>query len=121
MFAIQTFQIVEIGVVELRAQCSTSFTAGNATRQATKHGTSDAADSRSSRTKRHPDGSSYASSASGHGNAAGGTSNSTNRAPDLAAILKDGNAEGAAGRALNDHVTSKRWGQESHSFLASWR
>ena len=45
MPAIQAFQVVEIGIVEPGAQCSSGFTAGDSTGQAAKHGTDDAANS----------------------------------------------------------------------------
>ena len=43
--AIQAFQVVEIGIVELGAQCSTGFTASHTTCEGTKHSASDTADS----------------------------------------------------------------------------
>ncbi|WP_348720441.1 hypothetical protein [uncultured Alcanivorax sp.] len=120
MPAVQAFQVVEIGIVEPGAQSSTRFTAGDSSGQAAKHGTGDAANSRSRRPKRHADGCTDASSASRHGNATGGTSNSADRTANLAAILQGDDPDRAAGRTLNDHEASMKWDQEGHSFLASW-
>ncbi|EKF74037.1 hypothetical protein A11A3_11041 [Alcanivorax hongdengensis A-11-3] len=86
MPAIQAFQVVEIGLVELGAQRSTGLTASDASSQAAKYGTGDAANRRPGRTKRQADGGAHASATGGHGDATRGTSNCAYRTADLAAI-----------------------------------
>ena len=93
MPAIQAFQVVEIGIVELGAQCGSSFTAGHATRQAAKHCAGDAADSRACRAKPQANGRTNSDSTSGHGNATDGTRNRANRPADLAAMMQGVNAD----------------------------
>ena len=56
MTAVQAFQVVEIGLVELGSQRGTCFTAGNASSQAAKPSTGEASDSRACRPKRQADG-----------------------------------------------------------------
>ncbi len=121
MSAIQAFQVVEIGLVELGAQGCTGLTASHSSSQAAKHRTGDAADGRARRAKRQANGRTNSGSTGGHGDATGSACNRAIRATDLAAILQGDNADGPAGRTLNDHETSMKWGQEGHSFLASWR
>jgi hypothetical protein len=119
--AIQALQVVEEGLVELVTEGCASLTAGNATSQTAEHSTSDTADGGPGRAKRQADRSANPSTTGRHGKPTGSAGSRANSAAYFAAILQDNNADRAARRTLNDHETSMKWGQERHSFLASWR
>ena len=119
--AVQAFQVVEIGLVELGSQRSASFTAGNASSQAAEHSTGDASDSIACRPKCHADGRTNPSTTGRHRKPTGSAGSRANSPTDIAAILQGDDPDRAAGRTLNDHESYMRWGQEGHSFLASWR
>ena len=102
MTAVQAFQVVEIGLVELGSQRGTGFTAGNASSQAAEHGTGNATDSRSCWPKRQADGGTHTSATGRHGESAGSTGSRANSPANLAAILQGNDPDRAAGRTLND-------------------